>query len=84
MPGAIIKNYAFVPGTLTVKVGTTVIFYNDDVIQHNIADDFPQGWVSPNMKAGSGTLAVTFKEVGEFNYHCGIHPNMKGKVIVTR
>ncbi len=83
VPGAIIKNYAFVPGTLTVKAGSMVTFYNDDVVAHNIADDFPGGWISANMQAGSGSQAIPFTVPGEFNFHCAIHPNMKGKIVVT-
>ena len=83
VPGAIIKNYAFVPGVLTVAAGSTVTFYNDDVVTHNIADDFAGGWISANLQAGSGSQAVQFTVPGEFNFHCAIHPGMKGKIVVT-
>ena len=83
VPAAIIKNYAFVPGTVTVKAGSTVTFYNDDVVAHNIADDFAGGWISANLQAGSGTQSIPFTVPGEFNFHCTIHPNMKGKIVVT-
>ena len=84
VPGAIIKNYAFVPGTLTVKAGSVVTFYNDDVVTHNIADDFAGGWISANLQAGSGSQSIPFTVPGEFNFHCTIHPNMKGKIVVTQ
>jgi plastocyanin len=84
VPAGIIKNYAFVPGNLTVKSGSTITFYNDDVVAHTIADDFQGGWTSPNLTAGSGTISMTFTTPGEFAYHCSIHPNMKGKIIVTQ
>jgi hypothetical protein len=83
VPSAIIKNYAFVPGVLTVKAGSFVTFYNDDVVAHNIADDFQGGWISANMQAGSGTQAIQFTVPGEFNFHCAIHPGMKGKIVVV-
>lgn len=83
VPNAIIKNYAFVPGVLTIKAGSTVTFYNDDVVAHNIADDFAGGWISANLQAGSGTQSIPFTVPGEFNFHCAIHPNMKGKIVVT-
>ena len=66
VPGGIIKNYTFVPGTLTVKRGATITFYNDDVIEHTIADDFPGGWVSQRLKAGSGTIALKFDITARF------------------
>ena len=83
VPGAIIKNYAFVPGVVTIKAGSTVTFYNDDVVAHNIADDFAGGWISANLQAGSGTQSVPFTIPGEFAFHCAIHPGMKGKIVVT-
>lgn len=84
VPGAIIKNYAFVPGVVTVKAGSTVTFYNDDVVTHNIADDFAGGWISANLQAGSGSQSIPFTIPGEFNFHCTIHPGMKGKIVVTQ
>ena len=83
VPWGIIKNYAFVPGTVTVKRGSTITFYNDDVVAHTIADDFQGGWISQQLKAGSGTIALKFDTPGQFDYHCSIHPNMKGKIIIT-
>lgn len=83
VPSAIIKNYAFVPGVVTVKAGDFVTFYNDDVVAHNISDDFTGGWTSANLQAGTGTQSIRFTIPGEFNFHCTIHPNMKGKVVVV-
>ena len=83
VPSAIIKNYAYVPGVLTVKAGTPVTFYNDDVIFHTVADDVTPGWISQQLRAGSGSMTITFPTPGEFNYHCSIHPNMRAKIIVV-
>jgi plastocyanin len=30
------------------------------------------------------STAVVFNDVGDYDYICGLHPNMKGKVEVTR
>jgi len=83
VPGAVIKNYTFVPGTMHVKPGTVVTFYNDDVIRHNIVDDTPGQFVSPNIEAGS-SVRLKFGDIPfEWNFHCSIHPNMlHGKIIV--
>lgn len=83
VPNAIIKNYAFVPGAITVPAGSLVTFYNEDVVAHNIADDFQGGWISANLPAITGSQGIQLNVPGEFAFHCTIHPNMKGKIIVT-
>ena len=83
VPDGVVKNYKFIPGVLTVKAGSWVTFYNDDVIEHNIVDDFAGGGRTPNLKGG-GSVSILFGgPPGELNYHCSIHPNMRGKVVVV-
>jgi plastocyanin len=86
-PGAVMRDYTFVPGTLRVKAGSTITFYNDDVIAHRIADDDPKGFAmdSDVRAGGSATLAFGTPPGGqpiEWNFHCSIHPQMRGKIIV--
>lgn len=77
---ATIKGFAFSPNPLTVKVGTTVTWTNDDTVLHTVtADDKSfSGFVLPGK-----TFSHTFTTRGTFTYHCSIHPFMKGSVIVT-
>lgn len=84
VPAGVIKNYAFVPGVIRAKVGETITLYNDDVVEHTIADDAQGGWVSQRLHGGS-SVAIKFGDApGEFNFHCSIHPAMRGKVIVEK
>ncbi len=75
-----IKDFSFIPKTLNVKVGTTVIWTNKDSVSHTITsgEDFDSG----NLKKGE-TFSYTFNKPGTFNYICTIHPYMKGKIIVS-
>lgn len=76
-----IQNMAFAPATITVKAGDTVTWTNQDGVGHSAtADDnsFDTG-VLDQGKSGS----ATFSKAGTFTYHCSIHPNMNGVVIVT-
>jgi plastocyanin len=82
VPNAVIKNYSFVPGTLHVKPGSIVTFYNDDIIRHNIFDDAAGGFQSTNVEAGSSIELKFGNTPFEWSFHCGIHPNMKGKIVV--
>ena len=75
-----IFNYSFAPGTLTVKVGTTVTWTNKDGFAHTVtADD--NSFNSGNV-AANATYSHTFSKAGTFAYHCSIHTYMKGTVIV--
>ena len=81
LPDAVIMNYKFVPGVVRVKSGQFVTFYNQDVVEHAITDDVAGQGDSGPMKAGN-SLTLRFTQPGEFNFHCSIHPSMRGVVIV--
>jgi plastocyanin len=73
-----IANFAFDPETLTVPAGTTVIWTNNDTTTHTIkSSDFNSG----NLANGE-TYEHKFDTKGRFDYSCGIHPTMKGTIIV--
>ncbi len=77
----IINNFAFDPATITIKVGQTVTWTNQDTPAHTVvADD--NSWKSPDISTGS-SFSHTFTTAGTFSYHCSIHPKMKAVVIVT-
>jgi plastocyanin len=67
----------FIPANLKVAVGTTVIWDNQDLAQHNVlADDnsFKSGLI-----AGGQTFKFTFQKAGLFHYYCGLHGGPGGK-----
>ncbi len=75
-----IANFSYSPATLTVKVGDSVTWTNMDSAGHSAtADDnsFDTGILDYGK---SGT--VTFQKAGTYTYHCSIHPNMHGTIIV--
>ena len=75
-----IINMAFTPATITVTVGATVTWKNNDNMTHTVtADD--NSFDSGNIGTGS-SFAKTFSTAGSFLYHCTIHPSMTGTVIV--
>jgi len=79
---AVMKNYKFVPGVLTVASGSFVTFYNDDVVEHTITDDTPGLWGSDRLRGGRSLTFHFGDGPGEFHFHCSIHPSMKGIVVV--
>ena len=74
---------AFSAESVTIKKGEALTFLNDDSVPHNImsatkGNEFNLGSQSP----GSST-DVTFKEAGDVQVICAIHPRMKMTVKVT-
>jgi plastocyanin len=61
-------------------VNGTVNWVNSDSIAHtSTAND--GSWASATLSPGQ-TFSRTFTAAGTFPYHCAIHPNMVGTVIV--
>ncbi len=76
-----IKDFAFTPSTLTIERGANVTWMNDDTVTHRINSD-TQLFTSNDLNKGD-TFTYQFNDTGTFPYHCGIHPYMKGTIIVT-
>nr|WP_154959724.1 plastocyanin/azurin family copper-binding protein [Paenibacillus xylanexedens] len=75
-----ISDFAFQTAELKIKVGDQVEFVNKDQVKHSVVaedDSFDTGLLGEGEKS-----VVTFKKVGEINYHCGPHPSMKGVIKV--
>lgn len=76
-----IKGFAFNPATITIEKGTTVTWTQSDTAPHTVTEN---GNVFDSGRLTQGqTFSYTFNVAGTFEYHCSIHPSMKGKVIVT-
>ena len=73
-----IQSFAFSPSTLTIKAGTMVTWTNNDSAAHTIKSN---SFSSGNMANGD-KFQFTFTSPGTFSYSCGIHPSMKGTIIV--
>jgi plastocyanin len=77
-----IGGFAYSPASITVSVGDTITWTNNDPQTHTAtADD--ASWNSGNIAGGGGTKSVTFTTAGTFPYHCAIHSSMTGTVTVT-
>jgi len=74
-----IKNFAFDPASITVKVGSTVRWVNQDSANHRIlfADK-----ADSNVLSSQQSYSRKFDRAGTYDYSCTIHPAMKGTVIV--
>ena len=75
-----VKDFLFGPSELTVPVGTTVKWINNDDIPHNVVDSGKSFRSKPFDT--NETFSFTFDKAGTFNYFCSLHPKMVGKVFV--
>jgi plastocyanin len=81
-PKVAIDNFTFGPATLTVPVGTTVVWTNRDDIPHTVtSDQSPPLFRSKPLDTGD-TFSNTFDKPGTYGYFCSLHPHMQGTVIV--
>jgi plastocyanin len=76
-----IDNFSFAPAELKVKAGTKVKFVNHDDIPHSVVGET----IKFHSKAldTDDSFAFSFDKPGEIVYFCGLHPQMKGKIVVT-
>jgi amicyanin len=75
-----IANFTFEPPVLTVKVGTTVTWVNDDDIPHLVSEK--DGKFRSSALDTNETFSQTFKDAGTIEYFCVLHPHMTGKIVV--
>ena len=75
-------SYGFSPATLTIRVGTTVIWKNVSAAPHTLTSDDGQTFDSGTVAVG-GTYRFTFKRAGAFAYHCNYHPYMRATIVVV-
>jgi len=76
-----IDNFAFSPEVLTVKPGTKVTFMNHDDIPHSVVDE--AGKFKSAALDTDESFSTTLNDAGEVIYFCGLHPHMKGKIVVS-
>jgi plastocyanin len=77
-----IKDFAFNPSTITVGAGATITWINNDSAPHTITSDSGTLLNSPTLSPGQ-LFSFTVNDMGTINYHCRIHPMMRGAIVVT-
>jgi len=86
VPGCEDTNECWLPSDISVGVGETVTWSNDDTAAHTVtsgsAVDGPDGNFDSSLFVAGDTFSHTFNEAGTFEYFCMVHPWMAGTVIV--
>src|SRR5579871_1984490 len=76
-----IKDFMFGPKTLTVPVGTTVVWTNNDDDPHTVASLDKTTFKSSALDTGE-KYSYTFTKPGKYAYFCSVHPKMTAEVVV--
>ena len=74
-----IDNFTFGPQKLTLKVGDTVTWINEDDIPHTVVST---GHFRSKALDTEDKYSFTFTTAGTFEYFCGLHPHMQGSIVV--
>jgi plastocyanin len=78
-----ISDFAYSPASVTVKLGTTITFMNEESVEHTATSDTEGAFDTGTLHKGQ---AAHFKlnKVGIYSYHCSFHPFMHGTIKVVR
>lgn len=77
-----IQHHMFMPASITVPVGGTVTWTNEDGAPHTVTSD-EKGLFSSGWKLKGAHYEFAFTKAGTYPYHCSIHKEMHGTVVVT-
>ena len=80
-----IQNFEFRPATLraTIRSGETrqeARWVNNGSVAHTVAAD--RGAFNSRQLAPGDTFSFAFTAAGTIDYHCEIHPTMKGQIVI--
>jgi plastocyanin len=83
-----IVDFGFSPATITVAAGTTVTWVNTGQSIHSVTSDTGAFDSNPSCPTGpcldpGASYSHAFAAGGRFAYHCRVHPNMTGTVVVN-
>ena len=78
-----IDNFVFTPDTLKVAVGAMVKFTNRDDLPHSVVSAARPPIFKSKTLDTDDSFTFIFDKPGEYAYFCGLHPHMKGVVVVA-
>lgn len=77
-----INNAKYRPKNLTIKVGTTLTWTNNDSVPQSVISDAP-GLFDSGLVQPGGTFSYTFSQAGTFPYHSTATTTTFGSITVT-
>jgi len=87
VPGCEETDSCFIPSSLTINVGDTISWSNDDTAAHTVTSGQPTTGPDGNFDSSllmvGKAFDVTFDNSGSYDYFCMVHPWMVGEVQVN-
>jgi amicyanin len=77
-----IAQYAYQPGEMTVRVGETVTWTNQDQAPHDVVTTAGPAVLRSPLLAQGQSWSFTFTVPGVYDYYCSVHPDMRARVTV--
>lgn len=75
-----IKSFSFTPASITIAVGDSITWTNNDSAGHTVTAD--DGSFDSGRLSNGASFTQAFATAGTFTYHCAIHSSMKATVVV--
>lgn len=76
----VISDFMFTPAELTIAAGAKVTWVNQDEAPHTIIDDSKT--IRSDALDTGDKFQFVFTRPGTYTYHCSLHPQMTGQIIV--
>ena len=87
VPGCEETNACYLPASVTVNNGDTVVWSNDDTAAHTVTSGTPTGGPDGAFDSGLSLAGSSFEIVadtsGSYDYFCMVHPWMTGNLRVN-
>jgi plastocyanin len=75
-----VKDFMFMPTTLTIGVGAKVTWVNKDDEPHTVVSD--TGVFRSGAMDTDESFSFKFDQPGTYHFTCSIHPRMVGTIVV--
>jgi plastocyanin len=75
-----VKDFMFMPTTLTVNAGEKVTWVNKDDEPHTVVSD--TGMFRSSAMDTDESFSFKFDKPGTYHFTCSIHPRMVGTIVV--
>ena len=87
VPGCEETNECYIPASVTVNKGDTIVWSNDDTAAHTVTSGTPTAGPDGEFDSGLLMVGTTYELVadtsGTYDYFCMVHPWMVGQVTVN-
>jgi plastocyanin len=83
-PRVSVVDNGYVPGQLSLHVGTSVTWVNTGSDGHDVTGTGPGGAWHSGPLAPSERYERSFALPGTYDFVCSIHPEMRGRVVVVQ